>query len=80
MTALQWESVFWKIASTIDNLPLARSTNTSASKTSYEIITANRLKIGRNNSRNLEGAGFRLALSQDVGRILERNREIYQDW
>ena len=42
-------SVFARISST-----LARGNTSTASNQGYEIITANRLKLGRNNNRSLD--------------------------
>ena len=78
MTVLQWDCLFAKVANTIDDLPLARGDTSNVSNLGYEIITANRLKMGRNNNRSLEGPGVRFEKSQQFSRILERNREIYQ--
>ena len=80
LTALQWESVFSKIASTLDDMPLAKGKPSSASNLGYEIISANRLKLGRNNNRSLEGAGISIERTPHLGRMLERNREIYKVW
>ena len=80
LTALQWESVFARIASTLDDMPLAKGSTSTASNLGYEIITANRLKLGRNNSRSLEGAGLHLDRTPHLGRMMERNREIYHTW
>ena len=46
----------------------------------YEIITPNRLKLGRNNSRSLEGNGIDLDMSSNFTKILDRNCSIYQQW
>ena len=80
LTALQWESVFARIASTLDDMPLAKGKPSSASNLGYEIISANRLKLGRNNYRSLEGAGISIEKTPHLGRMLERNREIYKVW
>ena len=80
MTALQWDSLFCKVASSIDDLPLAKGNTSNVSSMGYEIITANRIKLGRNNHRSLEGAGIHLDLSPNVTKILERNKEIYRVW
>ena len=80
MTALQWVSVFAKIASTLDDMPLAKGSTSTASNLGYEIITANRLKLGRNNNRSLEGAGLVIDRTPHLARMLERNREVYHTW
>ena len=80
MTCMQWDCLFAKISNCIDNLPIARGDNSSATNLGYEIITPNRLKMGRNNCRSLEGAGVKLEMSSNFTRILERNRDIYKCW
>ena len=45
-----------------------------------EIITANRIKLGRNNFRSLGGDGIQIDLSPDAAQILENNRLIYNCW
>ena len=79
-TPLQWDCVFAKIANTLDDLPMARGDSSNVSNLGYEIITPNSLKMGRKNSRSLEGSGFKFEKSQKFSRILERNRETYQVW
>lgn len=79
-TALQWETLFAKIANTIDDLPLAKGNTSNESNIGYEILTANRIKLGRNNNRTLAGSGMSLMLSSNLTRILEKNRLIYQTW
>ena len=76
-TALQWETLFSKVANTVDNLPMAKGSTSNASNLGYEIITPNRLKLGRNNFRTLDGSGFKLDISANLTRMLERNRELY---
>ena len=58
---------------------LAKGSTSTASNLGYE-ITANRLKLGRNNSRSLEGEGLIIDKNPHLGRMLERNREIYHTW
>ena len=58
-TVLQWETLFSKIANTIDNLPNPIGNTSNSSNLGYEIITSNRLKLGRNNYRALEGSGIK---------------------
>ena len=77
MSTLQWETVFQKISSTIDDLPLARGDTSSSSNLGFEILTANRLKLSRNNNRSLEGPEIIVDMNPNLTRILERNREIY---
>ena len=80
MTCMQWDTLFSRISNSIDNLPLARGDTSNESSLGYEIITPNRLKLGRNNYRSLEGNGIDLDMSSNFTKILDRNRSIYQQW
>ena len=48
-TVLQWETLFSKIANTVDNLPMVKGNASNSSNLGFEIIIPNRLKLGRNN-------------------------------
>ena len=63
-TVLQWETLFSKIANTVDNLPMAKGKTTNATNLGYEIITPKRLKQGQNNYCSLEGSGITLDMSR----------------
>ena len=80
MTALQWETLFSKVLNTLDNLPIAKGNATSTGNLGSEIITANRIKLGRNNFRSLGGEGIHIDLSNDTAKILENNPLIYNCW
>ena len=80
LTALGWETIFAKISSAIDDLPLARGDTSTVSNLGFDILTANRIKLGRNNFRSLEEGGFDLEASKIPTNILMRNREIYAVW
>ena len=79
-TALQWETLFAKIANSIDNLPLAKGNTDSSSPFGFEILTANRLKLGRNNFRSLASEGIHIEMSNNLSRLLDRNRKLYHTW
>ena len=80
MTCLQWDTLFSRISNTIDNLPLALGNSSNETALGYEIITPNRLKLGRNNYWSLEGSRIDLEMSSNFTKILERNQSIYQQW
>jgi len=61
----------------VDDLPMARGDSSSASDVSWEIITPNRLKLGRNNHRQLEG---RVILNNCPQTQLERNQVLTARW
>ena len=74
-TVQEWETLFSKIANTVDNLPMAKGNTSNATNLGYEIITPNRLKIGRNNYCSLEGSGIKLDVSSNLTALFERNIE-----
>ena len=79
-TAVQWETLFSKVANCIDNTPIAKGNSTNAIDIGFEILTANRIKMGRNNFRSLHGSGVDLEMSANLSRLLERNKEMYRLW
>jgi hypothetical protein len=76
-TLIGWETVFSRIASQVDDLPIARGSASSATDLGWEIISPNRLKLGRNNHRNLDGE---IVLDNSPQVQLDRNREIFEGW
>ena len=68
------------IANTVDNLTMAKGNTSNSSNLGYEIITPNRLKLGRNNYQALEGSGIKLDMASNLNTLLERNRELYCEW
>ena len=80
MTTLQWENLFSKVVNALDNLPIAKGNATSTGSLGLEIITASRIKLGRNNFRSLGGDGIHIDLNQDAAKLLENNRLIYNFW
>ena len=75
VSAIMWETIFAKVANALDNLPMAIGDDSARSDLAREILTPNRLKLGRNNNRSLEGSieFTTTALPSD---ILNRNRRI----
>ena len=69
-----------QIANTVDNLPMEKGITSNSSNLGYEIITPNRLKLGRNNYRSLEGSGIKLDMASSLTALLERNHELYCEW
>ena len=79
LTALQWETVFSKMASQIDDIPMARVDKTNNDDPGWELLTPNRFKLGRCNSRSIEGT---IALDPKTGPtdLLKRIQEIQNYW
>ena len=72
LSILQWETVSAEIANNINDLPLALG-NVTSDLESMDLITPNRLKLGRNNNRSL-------VVSNNNSRILKTNQRIFQSW
>jgi hypothetical protein len=79
-TPLQWQTLFAKVANTIDDLPLAKGDQSNATELGFEVLTANRIKMGRNNNRSLTFPGISLDMSSDLTNMLQKNRKMYQVW
>ena len=78
MTCMQWETLFAKVANMIDDVPIAKGNSSNIHDLGWEIITPNRLKLGRNNFRSLEGSfSLKGSTAQD---LLDKNKRIQQIW
>ena len=75
MTALQWETLFSKLASDINDLPMAKCDRSNVTDAGWDLITPNRLMLGRNNNRSLEGS-FNLLKGAGAVEILRRNQNL----
>ena len=76
-TVLRWETLFSKIANTVDNLPTAKRSPTNATDLGYAIVTPNRTKLGQNNYCSLEGSRIKLDMALKLIALLERNQKLY---
>lgn len=76
-TLLGWETIFARIADHVDNLPIARGSSRAPTDLGWEIITPNRLKLGRNNFRQLDGE---IMLDGSPQTLLDRNRLLSERW
>ena len=75
LTMIGWETLFQKIANSLDNLPMCKISG--GYDFEWSIITPNRLKLGRNNFRSLETSMY---LSNCPQSIMERNKLIQEEW
>ena len=76
LSILQWETLASQVSNSINDMPIAL-TNAIADLEYADIITPNRLKLGRNNDRSPVGT---LKLSNDFSRILQANNSIFNTW
>ena len=76
LSILQWETLMSEIANCINDLPLALG-NKVGDFEMMDLITPNRLKLGRNNDRSPVG---NLTITGNPSKILENNELIYNTW
>ena len=75
LSILQWETLAASISNNINNMPLALG-NSKSNLDSLDILTPNRLRLGRNNDRSPEGP---LTISHR-DKIIEENSKIFDSW
>ena len=76
LSVIQWETLGLQIANSINNLPIGIGNKTKDIE-NLDILTPNRLLLGRNNDRCPTAP---LELSQDHKRIIETNLRIFKAW
>ena len=76
LSLLQWETLGQQIANSINNLPIGIG-NKVADLENLDLLTPNRLLLGRNNSK---GPTAPLVISQDVKKIVQTNCDIFKAW
>jgi len=76
-TLLGWETVFARLASAINDVPIARGSASAATDFGWDVITPNRLLLGRNNFRQLAGP---VVVDNCPKSQLERNRRVSKRW
>ena len=76
ISILQWESLVTEVANNINNLPLALG-NIVSNYESMDLLTPNRLILGRNNERSPIGS---MDVTSDPKRIFKTNQAIFNAW
>ena len=79
ISVLQWETIFARVSNTINDVPIAKCTQTKVSDPGWDIITPNRLMLGRNNQRCLEGH-ITLSKGVDSEHLLRKIQNISKTW
>ena len=75
LTYLQWETLFSKISIMINDLPIAKTSRSNVSDPLWDIIILNRLILGRNSNRTIEG-WISLDKGADLGHLMRKNESI----
>ena len=76
LSVIQWETLAQQVANSINNLPVGLGKYVEGIE-NLDILTPNRLILGRNNSRSPVGP---LELTRDTGKIIQKNSEIFKVW
>ena len=75
LTCIAWETVFAKMANAMDDIPIARGNSTNLHDSDFELLTPNRLKLGRNNYRS-PYINTKICDQSIPSELLEQNRKI----
>ena len=76
LSIIQWETLGNQIANSINNMPIALG-NSVHNLENLDILTPNRLMLGRNNDRCPVGA---VTVTSDVKKIIHANVNIFDIW
>ena len=76
LSLMQWETLGSTIANSINNMPLALGNFSKSNLECMDLITPNRLKMGRNNERSPVGE----VVFADKEKIIEENKAIFDSW
>ena len=76
LSLLQWETLVTEIANRINDLPLALG-NVTSDYEAMDLLTPNRLRLGRNNQRSPSGS---LTITNNPMKIMEENERIFNTW
>ena len=76
LSILQWETLVSSIANSINNMPLALK-GIVGDLENLDILTPNRLKLGRNNERSPVEP---VQLISNPSKLIEENRKIFDSW
>ena len=76
LSIIQWETLGQQISNSINNLPIGLGNKCEALE-NLDLLTPNRLLLGRNNNRCPTAP---LILTNDVKRIVQTNKEIFNAW
>jgi hypothetical protein len=76
LSILEWETLCAEISNSINNLPIVIGNETDELE-NLDLITPNRLRLGRNNSRSPIGV---MEVTDRVDRILQLHSGIFDSW
>ena len=79
MTHVQWETLFSHISQNLNDIPIAKVNRSSIDDFAWDVITPNRLLLGKNVNRSLNG-NIEMESGPELERLMEKNRKILETW
>ena len=76
LSLLQWETMAAQISNSINNLPIGLGSKV-ADLEQADLLTPNRLRLGRNNDRSPVGP---MLVTGNVGEFMKSNEDIFNSW
>ena len=76
LSLMQWETLAATVANSLNNMPLALGNFSKSNLEFMDLITPNRLKLGRNNERSPVGE----VVFADKEKIIRENQAIFEAW
>ena len=76
LSILQWETISAEIANAVNDLPLALG-NIVSDFEQMDLITPNRLRLGRNNERS---PVLPMKIIGSTQKVIEENKKIFNSW
>ena len=76
LSIMQWETVGAEVSNCINDMPLALGNVTAEFEVS-DLITPNRLRLGRNNNRSPDGP---IQITNETDKFLRSNQKIFDSW
>ena len=76
LPVLEWETLCSEIANTVNNMPVAIGNETDELE-NVDLITPNRLRLGRNNNRSPVGT---LEVTGKLERLLRLKNDVFESW
>ena len=79
LTVIEWETLFSRCSNELDELPICRLDRATNDDFGWDLLTPNRLKLGRSNQRSLDGP---ISILRPAGpvELLKRTIDIQKYW
>ena len=76
LSILEWETLCSEIANSVNNLPVAIGNETDELE-NVDLLTPNRLRLGRNNQRSPVGP---LEVTDKIERLMRLKTDVFESW